>query len=226
MAEFPASPLTPSEFMQDFLPKAFAENEALRAQLEGLDTRLGVRLDGAGGGEWVVHVKDGGVRVEEASREAAAFTVIQTVDDWRGALWEGRGGVFGRGATAMFKPGESAAPGGLGAAPSPAALAQMESLSGLMRMVVTGGEGGDWAVAFKLGPGEIPDDPTTTISVSDEDARAMETGELNPMAAFMAGRVQVAGDMTLMMQMQAIQMQAAAQAAAAQGGSPGSDGES
>jgi putative sterol carrier protein len=44
----------------------------------------------------------------------------------------------------------------------------------------------------------------------------MERGELNPMEAFMAGRIKVAGDMTLMMQMQAIQMQAA-QAAAASG---------
>ena len=44
----------------------------------------------------------------------------------------------------------------------------------------------------------------------------MAAGTLDPMQAFMAGRIQVAGDMALMMQMQAIQMQAAA-AAASQG---------
>ena len=33
-------------------------------------------------------------------------------------------------------------------------------------------------------------------------------GELDPMQAFMAGRVQVQGDMTLMLQMQAVLMQA------------------
>ena len=48
----------------------------------------------------------------------------------------------------------------------------------------------------------------------------MERGELDPMQAFMSGRLQVSGDMTLMMQMQAIQMQAAAQAAAG-GPTPG-----
>jgi putative sterol carrier protein len=84
-------------------------------------------------------------------------------------------------------------------------------------MVVRGGEGGDWQVDFKLGPGPIPDEPTTTVSVSAEDAAAMERGELNPLEAFMAGRIQVAGDMTLVMQMQAVAMQAAA--AAPSGGS-------
>jgi len=37
------------------------------------------------------------------------------------------------------------------------------------------------------------------------------------MQAFMSGRMRVAGDMTLMMQMQAIQMQVAAQQAAQKG---------
>jgi putative sterol carrier protein len=36
----------------------------------------------------------------------------------------------------------------------------------------------------------------------------MDRGELNPVEAFMAGRIQIAGDLTLVMQVQAIQMQA------------------
>jgi hypothetical protein len=137
---------------------------------------------------------------------------VQTVEDWRGALWEGRGGAIGRQAAAVFRPDSLASPtpGALGEPPSPAALALMQGLDGLIRMVVTGAEGGDWGVAFKLGPGDIPAEATTTIRISAEDAAAMERGELNPIEAFLAGRIQVAGDMTLVMQMQAIQMQAAA----------------
>ena len=86
----------------------------------------------------------------------------------------------------------------------------MQALDGVIRMVVAGGEGGDWQVDFKLGPGAIPEEPTTTVTVTAADADAMAAGELDPMQAFMAGRIQVAGDMALMMQMQAIQMQAAA----------------
>jgi putative sterol carrier protein len=65
-------------------------------------------------------------------------------------------------------------------------------------------------VACKIGPGPIPEQATTTISSSAADAEALERGELDPMQAFMSGRMRVAGDMTLMMQMQAIQMQVAA----------------
>jgi putative sterol carrier protein len=210
--------------MEGFLPKALAQSEALKASAKDLEARLGVKLEGEGGGEWVVHVAKGDVRVEREPRDEAAFTFVQSVDDWRGALWEGRGGAIGKQSSALFRPGERAAgtgPGGMGASPTPAALAQMQTLSGLMRMVVTDGEGGDWRVDLKLGPGAIPDEPTTTISLNAEDAAAMERGELNPIEAFMAGRIQVAGDMTLMMQVQMIQMQAASNDTSG-GGSPGS----
>lgn len=218
MAEFPTSPIPPKEFMESWLPEAFADAE-LPPGSEGVDVKLGVKLDGSEGGEWIFRLNDGKLDVEAGSREDAAFTVLQSVDDWRGALWEGRGGAFGQGAVAMFKPGAAAAAdagGGMAmgaAAPSPAALEQMRALDGVIRMVVAGGEGGDWSVDFKLGPGAIPEEPTTTITVTAEDADAMARGELDPMQAFMAGRIQVAGDMALMMQMQAIQMQAAAAAA-------------
>lgn len=45
----------------------------------------------------------------------------------------------------------------------------------------------------------------------------MQTGELDAMQAFMGGKVVVAGDMALMMQMQAIAMQAAVEARARSG---------
>ena len=79
-------------------------------------------------------------------------------------------------------------------------------------------------MAFKLGPGPIPPEPTATLSFTAEDAAALERGELDPMQAFMSGRIQITGDRTIVMQMQAIQMQAAAEAAQAGqgGGTPGS----
>jgi len=218
MSEFPASPIPPKEFMESWLPEAFGEAD-LPPGSEGVDVKLGVLLEGSDGGEWVFHMNQGSLTVTAESRSDAAFTVVQSVDDWRGALWEGRGGAFGQGAVALFKPGAQAAGGGggmgagmSGAAPSPAALEGMRALNGVIKMVVAGGEGGDWSVAFKLGPGEIPAEPTTTVTITAEDADAMAAGTLDPMQAFMAGRIQVAGDMALMMQMQAIQMQAAAAA--------------
>ena len=141
MPQFPPSPVSPSEFMEDFLPKAFAESEALKASVKDLEARLGIKLEGEGGGEWVVHVAKGDVRVEREPRDEAAFTFVQSVGDWRGALWEGRGGAIGRQASALFRPGQRTAasgPGGMGASPTPAALAQMQTLSGLIGLFLYG----------------------------------------------------------------------------------------
>ena len=85
----------------------------------------------------------------------------------------------------------------------------MQALSGLVRVSITDGEGGDWSLGVKLCPGEIPTEPTTTVSLRSEDADAMARGDLNPLEAFMGGRIQIAGDLTLLMQIQAIQMQTA-----------------
>ena len=215
MAEFPASPISPRQYLEEWLPVAFREADT--PDSSGAEARLGVLLEGEGGGEWIFHVAGGELRVEPGSRAETAFTFVQSVEDWRGALWEGRGGAIGTGAQALFKPGAAPPPGAAGqmgaGAPSLGALEEMRKLDGVIKMVVTGGDGGDWAVAFKLGPGEIPAEPTTQIAITAEDAAAMETGELDPMQAFMSGRMQVTGDMTLMMQMQAIQMQAAQAAA-------------
>lgn len=218
MAEFPSAPVPPATFFEEWLPQAFAAAD-LPEEARRVETRLGVLLEGDGGGEWVFEVKAGEMAVEQASRDETAFTVVQSVADWRGCLWEGRGGAIGSQAATLFRPGSAtAAPppgqmGQMGGPPNPAALEQLQKLDGVIRMVVTGGEGGDWAVAFKLGPGAIPAEPTATLTLTAEDAAAMQKGELDPMAAFMSGRIQVAGDMTIVMQMQAIQMQAAAQAA-------------
>jgi hypothetical protein len=209
MTAFPGAPIPPARYFLEYLPGAFAE-AGLPPGSEGLDVKLGVALTGGGGGEWVFHVAKGRVAVAEASREGTAFSVRMSVDDFRGALWEGRGGAIARQAMSIFRPGERAAPAGPGslAPPSPAALALLGGLDGMIRVIVAGGAGGDWQVDFKLGPGPFPEAPTTSVSVPAEDADQIERGVLNPLDAFMAGRIQIEGDLVLLMQLQAAQMQA------------------
>ncbi|MDE0886201.1 MAG: SCP2 sterol-binding domain-containing protein [Myxococcota bacterium] len=202
MPELPSDPISPQQFMEEFIPATL--NEAtLDAET---DVKLGVQIDGEGGGQWVLHLSGGAFQVEQTAREEAAFTLVQTVEDWRGALWEGRGGVFGQQASALLSGGIA----GSEQAPPPNAkvMEQLAALGGLIRVTVTSAEGEDWSTGFKLGPGELPAEPTTEVRIAAEDAEAMQSGSLDPMQAFMSGKIKVIGDMALMMQMQAIAMQA------------------
>lgn len=204
MVEFPSEPVSAREFFEALIPAAFAEVELPDGAQENA-VKLGVQLDGEGGGEWLFSLVEERLQVEPGSRADAAFSLVQSVDDWRGALWEGRGGAIGRQASNLFRPGAISGDG----APKPELLGPLQELDGLIRLVVEGGEGGDWSLGLKLGPGEVPSEASATVSVSADDAAAMESGELDPMQAFMTGRIQVSGDMALVMQFQLILMQAA-----------------
>jgi hypothetical protein len=212
LSDFPASPLAPSEFLEGWLPHAFAAI-GLPDEVKAVELELGVLLEGQGGGEWIFQLLGGELAVQPGSRASAAFTLVQSVEDWRGALWEGRGGAIGKGASTVFRPtslaGVETASGGVLKLPGPAALAQMRALDGLLSLVVSGGAGSDWGVGFKLGPGDIPPEPNTKVTFTEEDAAALERGELDPLEAFMAGRIQVDGDVALLMQMQAAAMSGA-----------------
>src|SRR5262245_12647317 len=87
MPLLPESPIPAAEFFERFLPRAFAEG-GLPDALRGVDATFGVCLEGAGGGEWLVELRGGRLRVKSDTREGAAVTLVQSVADWRGALWE------------------------------------------------------------------------------------------------------------------------------------------
>jgi hypothetical protein len=205
VADFPASPIPPQEFFESFIPAAYAEAD-LPGSIAALDFKLGVRLEGQEGGQWLLHLSDGSLSVEAGSRDGAVITLVQSVDDWRGALWQGRGGTFGRGLTSFFRPGavqaDDAPP------PEPGVLEQVKTLSGSIELRVTGGEGGAWSATLVLGSGDVSAEPATTLTVSEADSEALERGELDPLQAFMSGRIQIGGDMSLLMQLQAVSMEA------------------
>jgi len=209
MPDLPSSPIAAEEFLEDFVPNAFAEFAEGRL-LPATDLALGFQLEGEGGGEWVARVREGALDVAREASDEATVTLIQSVDDWRGALWEGRGGIFGRAVNGVLSgdalPALREAVGD--SEPSFEPLEPIRSLDGLVRVVLAGDSGGDWSLAIKLGPGAIPDQASATVTIQAEDAVAMERGELDPLQAFMAGRIEVLGDMTLVLQIQAVLMPA------------------
>ena len=195
MPELPATPIAADRFLEDFVPGAFSELTGGRS-LPGTDLELGFVLVGQGGGEWVYRVRDGALDVARTDRDDATLTVIQSVD--------------GRTVRAVLSGSafDALREAARDREPSFEALEPLRALAGLVRVVLEGDLGGDWSLGIKLGPGAIPEEPSATLTIGAEDAAAIERGELDALQAFMAGRIEVVGDMTLVLQMQAVLMQA------------------
>ena len=73
---------------------------------------------------------------------------------------------------------------------------------------LSGDNGGQWSVVVKDGACNVTEgtvaDPTATIKMDGDDYVAMTSGELNPMMAFMSGKVKVDGDLNSVMKFQSI----------------------
>ena len=103
MPMFPSSAVPPAELLEGYLADIFETLETPPGS-QAIDIALGVRLEGEGGGEWVVELREGRVGIRGGARDETSFTYVQSVRDWQGALWEGRGSWIGRGAAALFRP--------------------------------------------------------------------------------------------------------------------------
>jgi len=85
------------------------------------------------------------------------------------------------------------------------------SLEGTLRVDVTGAPGGDRTAHARFGGGRLTDigpgageGPDATVTLTFEDARAVLGGDLDPSVAFMQGRMKVAGDMGLVLDVLAL----------------------
>jgi putative sterol carrier protein len=89
---------------------------------------------------------------------------------------------------------------------SSASADKLKGIDATILFDVTGDDGGQWTVNIDDGQvsieEEAPESPDVTVRAASKDLKALIKGELNPMAAFMQGKLKVTGDMSLAMQMQ------------------------
>jgi putative sterol carrier protein len=83
---------------------------------------------------------------------------------------------------------------------NPAAAAGLDKT---IQINLSGEQGGKWAIrivnqTFKLIPGGV-DQADLTLTMSDENWLALIEGRLNPMTAFMMGKIKATGDLPLAM---------------------------
>ncbi len=82
---------------------------------------------------------------------------------------------------------------------------QLEGSLGVYQVHLTGEGGGDYVLRI-TGEGAsvergAADDPGVTATMTAQDFSAMAEGRLNPMTAFMSGRLTIAGSMGLAMKL-------------------------
>jgi putative sterol carrier protein len=83
-----------------------------------------------------------------------------------------------------------------------------EGMDAIFQFALTGDNGGNYWVKVANQQVEahegVHDAPTMTLRASADDFLALVNGDLNPMAAFMQGKIKVQGDMGLALKLQTV----------------------
>ncbi len=79
--------------------------------------------------------------------------------------------------------------------------AHADGINADVQLHLTGNEGGDWVVKLRSGqcsvaPGSVAN-PRVNLSAEAQDFVGVVTGRMNPMMAYMTGKLRVQGDMAL-----------------------------
>lgn len=85
---------------------------------------------------------------------------------------------------------------------------KMKGTTAIYQFELTGDDPGNYNVKFDDGVAAVTegtaDAPDITLTMDAEDFKNMIAGQLNPMMAFMSGKLKITGDMSLAMKLQAL----------------------
>lgn len=187
MAVHPPVDITPKAFFENWLPAQLAGAPPPRSTLT-----VRVRLDGDDGGVWDLVLSPDGLQVVPGGTAGDAdVKLTQTVADWRAIT------VGEPGAVNLAPP--QASPKAMFFVDG-AAQQIVQQVKGTIRFEVTGYNGRTWVLVAKLGAGPTPETADATISVDAETYGAMLARAIPPAAAYFQGKIVIAGDPNLAMQ--------------------------
>lgn len=189
----------PKEFFTGLLPQQF--NQALAQQeravvtaqklLDGMravEATLRVIVDGE---PYHLNIVGGRMTADAAPAQAPAMTLVLDRAGFARVAREA-------GDSAMaFLGGLSGLAGEMKL--TQARLANLKGLKGALRFEVSGDDG--FVLLTHFGPDPIPDEPDATLVVDPDTYQELRAGTLDPQQAFMGGKIRIAGNMQLAMQL-------------------------
>lgn len=191
----------PKAYFTELLPGQF--ERALRAQeraveaaqrvLDGMRavrTTLAVNVRGEGGGTFYLNIDGGRLTPGTSAAHPVALTLVQELRDYERLIRDAGDSALG------FLGGLSGLAGEMRL--TQARLDVLSGVSGTLLFQVKGPDGFSILTHFGGGPGK--EKPDTEIRVDPDVYAELRAGRLEAQNAFMGGKIEVAGDMQLAMQ--------------------------
>jgi hypothetical protein len=200
MTDFAALPadITPGQFLS--LVEAALAHEP--APAGAAPDKLVIHVSGEAGGAWSMGFEDGRLRITEGASANAPLQLSLATDDLRafvaGAI---RDAILAR---AGGRTVDARQIGKLFAVTHK--TEQIKAYSGNLQIAVEAPAATHRLTLTFGGGAPNPVAPSTTVSFALDDFLAILGGELNPQAAFFAGRIRLDGDMNLAMGLMALAM--------------------
>ncbi len=187
--EIPAD-ISVKKYFEEIVPQLFQselKNRPVKG-MEGIDFKLQFKVTGDNGGTYSVIVKNGSdLQVTEGAIPDAHLSFELNEKDWRDSITgkEGAASVMDM----FFNPSML----------SRSKYDSLVGVKGVMNLVLPRESGDPFNAKLKFNNADIP---VSTMNMKAAEYAAMLKGQINPVTAFMSGKLKITGDMGLAMKLQ------------------------